>query len=146
MEGANSAGAQSAEWAGATFAASPAHSVDFTAGKNLTQTQLAQVIGDADTVLPLDADTGEQLYVWSCWEEAPPSLRALEMDPWADAELRAEWLCAEGETPRKVGTPAEDVVEQAVGQKAQIRPGCPGRIARRLVARAAGEAHEVGEL
>ena len=77
LEGANLRGAQfqSAEWAGATFAASPAHSADFTAGKNLTQTQLAQVIGDDDTVLPLDAETGEQLYVWSCWEEAPPNSR-----------------------------------------------------------------------
>ena len=73
------------------------------------------MIGDVDTVLPRDAETGEQLYVWSCWEEAPPNLEELiQMNWWENAEdLRAEWLCADGEEPRKVGTPAEDVAPPA---------------------------------
>ena len=66
------------------------------------------MIGDDDTILPRDAQTGEQLYVWSCWEEAPPTLeKLLEMRWWQADELRAAWLCAEGEAPRRVGTPAE---------------------------------------
>ena len=112
---------QSAEWASATFAASLAHSADFTRGKNLTQTQLAQVIGDADTVLPLDAETGEPLHVWSCWEEAAAA-RFIEL--WtahrddAPDKLR-EWIISEGwicgpDNPRRpVGTLAEDVVEDS---------------------------------
>jgi uncharacterized protein YjbI with pentapeptide repeats len=97
LEGANlrRARLEGVEWAGAEFLGSPAHSADFTGGRNLTQSQLAHVIGDGDTVLPLDAETGEQLYVWTCWTEPPPTLdRLLEMQwPWEREGLRAEWLC-----------------------------------------------------
>lgn len=85
---------QSAEWAG---------------GRNLTQSQLAQVIGNADTILPLDAETGEQLYVWSCWAEPPPMLDGL-LRHWPEsmhADLRARWLCPPGVDPLRTGRPAE---------------------------------------
>ncbi len=75
------------------------------------------MIGDADTILPLDAETGEQLYVWSCWEDVPERYEQLWIEHWevtpeALREFMVEqgWLCAEGEVPRKVGTPAEAVV------------------------------------
>ncbi len=87
----------SAEWAGATIGASPAHSADFSGGRNLTQRQLAQVIGDGNTILPLDAETGQQLYVWTCWAEPPMTLDGL-LRHWPEprhAALRAKWLCGE---------------------------------------------------
>jgi len=122
LEGANLGGArfQSAEWAGATFAASPAHSADFTDGRGLTQAQLEQLIGNEDTILPRDAETGEQLHVRSCWAEAPPNLG--ELLRWypdgLQDEFRAEWLCDEGEEPQPVGTPAPEVEETDEGESA----------------------------
>jgi uncharacterized protein YjbI with pentapeptide repeats len=110
LEGANLYEAQleAANWAYATFAASPAHSADFTGGRNLTQSQLNKVIGDANTILPLDAETGEQLYVWTCWAEPPPTLDGL-LSHWPESEhdrLRAEWLCPPGVAPERTGRPA----------------------------------------
>lgn len=120
LESANLAGAhlQSAEWAGATVTASAAHSADLTGGKNLTQSQLAQVIGDKRTILPRDAQTGEWLHVWSCWDEAA-AVTIIEI--WtAQTELTPEnmrqglikggWLCGPDSPRRPVGIPAENVV------------------------------------
>ncbi len=117
LEGANlrEARLQSADWAGATLGASTAQTADFTGGWNLTQTQLAEVIGDDDTILPLDAETGEQLYVWSCWSEPPATLNTL-LKVYPDfmrEDVKGQWLCAEGEAPRKVGTPAEAAAPSA---------------------------------
>jgi hypothetical protein len=108
---------QSAEWAGATVHASPAHSANFSDGRSLTQIQLAAVIGDGDTILSRDAETGEQLYVWSCWADPPATLAGL-LRRWPDdlhADLRADWLCnerryprPEGDQPRRTGRPAPD--------------------------------------
>jgi hypothetical protein len=81
---------------------------DFTATR-LNQGQIAGAIGDADTVLPRDAETGEQLYVWSCWEEPPPTLdqmRALAPEALRQA-LRRDWLC-NGRPREKVGRPAPE--------------------------------------
>jgi hypothetical protein len=58
---------QSVDWRGASIGPSPAHSVDFSGGKNLMQNQLDLVIGDEKTILPRDARSGEHLHVWSCW-------------------------------------------------------------------------------
>jgi uncharacterized protein YjbI with pentapeptide repeats len=101
---------QLADWAAATLRDSLAHSADFTGGQNLTQSQLAQVIGNADTILPVDAETGEQLYVWTCWSEPPPNLDALLLRTWLESEhdrLRAEWLCPPGADPERTGRPAD---------------------------------------
>lgn len=110
LEGTDLGGAalQSAEWAGATFAASLAHSADFTGGRNLTQSQLAQVIGDGDTILPLDAETGEPLDVWTCWAEPPPTLDGL-LRRWPASlhyRIRALFLCPPGVAPERTGRPA----------------------------------------
>jgi hypothetical protein len=102
---------RSVEWDRSTFAASLVHSADFAAGRNLTQSQLAQVIGDADTILPVDAETGEQLYVWTCWSEPPPTLDGL-LRHWPESEhdrLRAQWLCPPGVAPERTGRPAVPV-------------------------------------
>ena len=111
LEGADLTGArlQSAEWAGATIGASPAHSADFTGGEDLTQTQLDQVIGNEETILPLDAESGEQLHVWSCWAEPPATMDGL-LRLWPEFmhdELRAQWLCPEGVAPERTGRPEE---------------------------------------
>ena len=95
LKGADLGGArlQSAEWADV---------------RNLTPTQLAQVIGNGDTILPLDAETGEQLYVWTCWPEPPPTLDGL-LRHWLESRhdaLRAEWLCTPGVAPERTGRPA----------------------------------------
>jgi hypothetical protein len=122
LEGAFLSGAafQAAQWTGAAFGPSTAHSADFSAGKNLTQTQLEEVIGDEDTILPLDAVTVEQLYVWSCWEEVPSSFEQLWIEHYdltpesfRETMLERAWLCAEGEAPRRVGRPAEDVASSS---------------------------------
>ena len=43
----------------------------------MTRIQLAQAIGDCDTILPLDAETGEQPWVCTCWADSPPTLDGL---------------------------------------------------------------------
>ncbi len=41
-------------------------------------------------------------------------MNCIEMIWWEDADaLRADWLCGEGEAPRKVGTAAEPVAPPA---------------------------------
>jgi uncharacterized protein YjbI with pentapeptide repeats len=81
---------------------------DFT-GTALDQGQIDGAIGDADTVLPLAAETGARLYVWSCWEEPPPTLdQTLATFPNSmHQELRDEWLC-NGRPREKVGRPAPE--------------------------------------
>jgi uncharacterized protein YjbI with pentapeptide repeats len=84
---------------------------DFT-GTTLNQGQIAGAIGDADTVLPRDAETGAQLYVWSCWEEPPPTLdqtlaTSLEF---MHQLLRERWLC-NGRRREQVGRPAPEPEE-----------------------------------
>jgi hypothetical protein len=106
---------ESAESADSTIRASPTHSANFADGRGLTQTQLATVIGDGDTILPRDAETGEQLHVWSCWADPPPTLAVL-LRRWPEsmhADIRADWLCnerryprPEGDPPRRTGRPA----------------------------------------
>ncbi len=93
----------------ARFGASRANSADFTGGQKLTQSQLAHVIGNGDTILPLDAETGEQLYVWTRWAEPPPTLDAL-LRHWPESRhdwLRTQWLCPPGVAPERTGRPAD---------------------------------------
>jgi hypothetical protein len=78
------------------------------------------VIGDEQTILPLDAETGEQLYVWSCWEDVPERFEQVwtENGELTADELREDmaargWLCGDGEAPREVGTPAEAAAPSA---------------------------------
>ncbi|MEO1092589.1 MAG: pentapeptide repeat-containing protein [Pseudomonadota bacterium] len=75
---------------------------------DLTQSQLEGTIGSVDTILPRDRDTGQQLFVRSCWRDAPPSLDAT-LAPWPPAWQAAfyrAWLC-DRRPPGFVGTPAE---------------------------------------
>ena len=119
---------QSVKWADVTTGASLigpepigqslAHSADFTDGRNLTQSQLDLVIGDERTILPRDAQTGEPLHVWSCWEEEAAEAVIGSWTIFGDQtrdELREEfsdrgWICGPANPRRPVGTPAEDVV------------------------------------
>jgi len=103
---------QSAEWVGATIGASPAHSPNCTSGLGLTQSQLDLVIGDDATILPLDAETGEQLHVWSCWEDEAAAafveIITRHHDKWTADALRRfmmdeGWLCGERQYPRPEG-------------------------------------------
>ncbi|MEM8572034.1 MAG: pentapeptide repeat-containing protein [Pseudomonadota bacterium] len=113
MDGANlsEANLKSAEWAGAHMR-SPAHSADFRGGQDLTQAQLDQMIGDANTLLPdgLAPDTGEAYSIPSKWRDAPPFFDEMLQEHWkygfdsAD-DLRDAFLCAEGEEPERTGTP-----------------------------------------
>lgn len=65
MQDADLAGAQ---MRGAEFAGSSLASADLTDVHHLTQEQLEGAVGDGETVLPRDGETGRQLFVWSCWE------------------------------------------------------------------------------
>jgi len=86
-------------------------SANFTGGRNLTQSQLAQAIGDGNTTLPLDAETGEQLYVWTCWAALPLILRPLWLNilEVLEADLRPAWRCPPGVAAERTGRPAEPV-------------------------------------
>jgi uncharacterized protein YjbI with pentapeptide repeats len=98
---------RSAEWRGATLSALPAHSADFAGGRHLSQSQLAQVIGDDNTILPRDAYNGEQLYVCTCWAEPPPTLDGL-LRHWPESSpsrFVADWFCPGG-APQRTGWPA----------------------------------------
>lgn len=107
MEGAGLSGArlESADLSGAIIRTSPLGSADFTNARGLTQNQLSNAIGNAETILPADAETGAPLFVWSCWEEAPETLLGLlETYPeFMRDDIRSDWLCAEDETPRRTG-------------------------------------------
>ena len=111
---------QLAEWAGTKIGASPAHFADFSGGLNLNQFQLAQVIGNENTILPVNNESGEQLYVCSCWVEPPVTLAGLLQMRGQDRERDlARWLCAPGEQPRAVGRSAE--TGQLVVDRGQCR-------------------------
>jgi hypothetical protein len=72
------AGFRKSNWAGASNRASPAQFADFRGAQALTQTQLDQLIGNEDTLLPAGpSDTGDPFHVWSCWETPPPDLDAI---------------------------------------------------------------------
>jgi uncharacterized protein YjbI with pentapeptide repeats len=101
-------------WHGASNRASPAQFADFRGARELTQTQLESLIGNAETLLPAGnaPDTGAPFYIWSCWEPPPPDLDqiiATAAGPFADdadrAALRAEFLCSPDNPRRKTGTP-----------------------------------------
>jgi hypothetical protein len=98
---------------------------EFT-GTTLNQRQIAGAIGDADTVLPRDDETRAQLYVWSCWEEPPPTLeQTLARYPeFAHQDLRERWLC-NGRPREQVGRPApepEEAPENGSGAEAEPAP------------------------
>jgi hypothetical protein len=95
-------------------------------GTTLNQDQVDGAIGDADTVLPRDAETGAQLYVWSCWNEPPPTLDqtlATWQETWRWL-LRDDWLC-NGRPREKVGRLApepEEAPENRGGAAAASAP------------------------
>ena len=116
---------EGAELSGARLAGAVLSAADFT-GTTLIQDQIAGAIGDADTVLPRDAETGAQLYVWSCWEEPPPTFEqtlAARSELWRRV-LRDRWLC-NGRPREKVGRPApepEETPENGSGAAAAPAP------------------------
>lgn len=91
----------------------PAHGANFSSATGLTQGQLATVIGDSNTRLPADAETGMPLHVWSCWPHSKSAVRAADRFAalnWQDkAKLRERFICPPGTDPQPVGTfvPAE---------------------------------------
>ncbi|MBU3029789.1 pentapeptide repeat-containing protein [Paracoccus marinaquae] len=113
MQGANLgwAGLQSVKWQGAKGSASLAHSADFRGSTGLMQELLSTMIGNPETLLPdtRDAATGESLFVPSCWPFEPKGwhvlVGALARNGMTEERMRAEFLCAPGEAPRKTGTP-----------------------------------------
>lgn len=62
---------------------------------------LEEAVGNENTTLPLDAETGEQLYVWSCWSKTPEF-----PDGVTPAFNPAYFLCPKGVAPRKTGRSA----------------------------------------
>ena len=99
----------SAEWAGGETGA-PAHSADLRGAKGLTQNQLDQMIGNAETLLPETLDDGAVPSIPSCWATPPPFFEAMiARMPYGDEDrandLRAEFLCPDGTEPVRTGTP-----------------------------------------
>ncbi|MEL7098175.1 MAG: pentapeptide repeat-containing protein [Pseudomonadota bacterium] len=78
----------------------PLHGADLSDVTNLTQAQLVNVIGDKETKLPKDAETGEQLTIGLCWGRKPQSFyRLIEMQFFTErAEFRNRVLCRNGVT------------------------------------------------
>ncbi|MEM7267983.1 MAG: pentapeptide repeat-containing protein [Pseudomonadota bacterium] len=81
---------------------------DLTEVIGLVQSQLDAAIGDQSTKLPRDAQTGERLYVWSHWLEAPHTLDRLLMRYPKEYRnrIRDEWV-KPNERRRKTGRDAE---------------------------------------
>jgi uncharacterized protein YjbI with pentapeptide repeats len=109
MEGANLTWArmERASWAGTVPNAARAHHADLTAGQDLTQAQLETVIGNRVTLLGADAETGQPLHVWTCWE-TPPSgfdtlLANLTRLGEPEEDIRRAYLCQHRER-RRTGT------------------------------------------
>jgi hypothetical protein len=109
MEGADLIGArmEGASWAGTVANAVPAHDADLTAGQDLTQAQLAFVIGNGETLLGADAETGQPLHVWTCWETPPPGFDTLLANMTRlgvpEEDIRRAYLCQHRER-RQTGT------------------------------------------
>ncbi|MGF1659606.1 MAG: pentapeptide repeat-containing protein [Rubrimonas sp.] len=104
---------KSARWSRATFGPSLAYVADFSDAVDLTQSQLddgpgGPLIGDDDTILPRDAQTGEQLVIWSCWETLTPAIDRLltRHDITEEGAREAGWLCSEANPRRRTGRPA----------------------------------------
>jgi len=81
----------------------------FARAQDLTQDQLATVVGDDDTILPRDAETGRPLHVWSCWRDLPPRIETLWRTVFGYGEdsialLRDTYVCPPGTDPKPVGT------------------------------------------
>jgi hypothetical protein len=104
---------RSSSWDGASIGTSLAESADLRGGRDMTQAQLEDLIGNEDTLLPDGpSDTGEPFFVWSCWETPPPEFERIVataagfMAPdFVRAALRAEFVCGPGNPRRKTGTP-----------------------------------------
>jgi uncharacterized protein YjbI with pentapeptide repeats len=95
----------SRNWTGASILATPAQFADFRGAQGLTQDQLDQMVGNGQTLLP---DTGT-LTIPSCWKTPPYGFNALVervggREPRRPGEIRAEFLCPEGQEPRRTGT------------------------------------------
>jgi uncharacterized protein YjbI with pentapeptide repeats len=98
------------KWAGASIGPSLAQFADFRGARDLTQAQLEDLIGNADTLVPdRPSDAGAPFYVWSCWQEPPPDLDRIiaagSLGDAGSAALRATFLCGPDNPRRKTGTP-----------------------------------------
>jgi uncharacterized protein YjbI with pentapeptide repeats len=111
MEGAVLSGARmrSASWAGATCGASSVQFADLRGGSDLDQSRLSSLIGNAATLLPDTPDDEPDLFVPHKWASEPPGfdrlLATLTRLGESEQDIRARYLCAPGEVPRKSGTP-----------------------------------------
>lgn len=110
----------SSEWENAAISAVTARNTDFRAARFLTQSKLLAVVGNEWTLLPDDTDweTGERLFVPSCWRSVPSGWAELVesrapidefLDQFRDTiveeYMRELYLCSPGEVPTKTGTP-----------------------------------------
>jgi uncharacterized protein YjbI with pentapeptide repeats len=102
---------RSAKWVGSQIQASVASGADLRGGEGLTQSLLSLLIGDDRTLLPdaPDPDTGQPVFLWSCWATEPEgwstlvaNLGRLEL---TESKTREAFLCAPGEVRRRTGTP-----------------------------------------
>ena len=93
---------RNAYWTGAKIGAITLHYSDLSGGEKLTQDQLARAIGNEKTTLP-KSEKGEQLHIWSCWDELPTDLPskagALEYQSTTFlngtyGDLEASWICS----------------------------------------------------
>ncbi len=81
LEGANLRGAdlRDTAWAGEISPSALAYFTDFRRALGLYQAHLENMIGNADTLLPMGnaPDTGQPYYIWDCWEAPSASFEAL---------------------------------------------------------------------
>jgi uncharacterized protein YjbI with pentapeptide repeats len=117
---------RSVRWAGAQTGAGLAHYADLRGADDLSQAQLAGLVGNAGTLLPDHPapDTRAGYYVLSCWPEPPPGFDALvgrlARGGQPAADIRAGLLCPPGGRPRRTGTAcAADIAREACVAVAQ---------------------------
>lgn len=124
MEGADLSGAQlqSTDLSDATFGASSLVSANLSDARGLTQEQISNAIGNSGTILPVDGETGEPLFVWSCWKDEPEALgQLLVIHPeYRRRIIRSEWVCdeASGAQPQKTGVSSATGFRQGFSLKA----------------------------
>jgi hypothetical protein len=92
-------------WAGASTWASSAQSADFRAAQGLTQAQIDHMVGSRQTLLP---ETGG-FTIPSCWKSPPAGFdafveRVSVRELRSSDDVRAEFICADGEEPQRTGT------------------------------------------
>ncbi len=100
---------RSTQWEGPVGSA-VAQAADFRGSPSLSQDRLLEMVGNEYTLLPVnEGDSGEALYIPSCWTSEPGGWDLIKevskRNGLDESAVRSQFICAAGTLPRKTGTP-----------------------------------------